>query len=323
MKIIVLSHFIKTGGPEALHQFVDMVTREHSRHECAIVFFPFQQHDVLLFEHYKVDIKSRLALREADWIIVPESMTEVIAKLPKSAKIAIWWLSLDNYLRYKHDDPTLFGKIKHWIRIRTKKVISPKKIASYTNFCQSQYVACWLIQQKCEPVFLSDYTCNGLSKIDSKEIINRNKEILYNPRKDPVFINMLIKKLPKIKFIPLKDFSKVELEEKYKKAMIYMDFGHFPGKDRMPREAAGKGCILITGRMGASSNFQDFNLLPHFKINQKNKNFTENAEKIITNIMNNPIDYFNSQESYRHEISEEYINFKKEVERALFIMSCV
>jgi hypothetical protein len=323
MKIIVLSIPIKTGGPEAVHQFVDMVSREFSGHECAIVYYPFQEEAVKLFEHYKVNIASSLVLNEADWVIVPESMTEVIAELPKSVKVAIWWLSLDNYLRYKHGNPTLFGKIKHWMRICTGKTISPKKLASFTNFCQSQYVANWLMEQRCEPIFLSDYTFNRFSKIDSTKITDRKKDVLYNPRKDIVFVNAVSKKLPKIKFIPLINFSKAELDEHYKKTLIYMDFGHFPGKDRMPREAVRNGCILITGRMGASGNFQDFSILPFFKIDQKNKNFIENAVNLITNIMNDPTTFYNSQESYRREISEEYKNFKKEVERALWYMGSI
>jgi hypothetical protein len=38
---------------------------------------------------------------------------------------------------------------------------------------------------------------------------------------------------------------------------VYIDFGHHPGKDRMPREAAAAGCCIITSRSGAAGNDLD------------------------------------------------------------------
>jgi hypothetical protein len=38
---------------------------------------------------------------------------------------------------------------------------------------------------------------------------------------------------------------------------VYIDCGHHPGKDRMPREAAAAGCCIITSRSGAAGNELD------------------------------------------------------------------
>jgi disulfide oxidoreductase YuzD len=40
-------------------------------------------------------------------------------------------------------------------------------------------------------------------------------------------------------------------------AKIYIDFGHHPGKDRIPREMAACGCIVITGNEGTSASDVD------------------------------------------------------------------
>ena len=44
-----------------------------------------------------------------------------------------------------------------------------------------------------------------------------------------------------------------EVQELLSKCKVYIDFGHFPGKDRVPREAAMCNCCIITGKYGASN----------------------------------------------------------------------
>ena len=45
----------------------------------------------------------------------------------------------------------------------------------------------------------------------------------------------------------------------------YIDFGPHPGMDRLPREAALAGCIVITNREGAAAHDEDVPLPPEYK----------------------------------------------------------
>ncbi len=45
----------------------------------------------------------------------------------------------------------------------------------------------------------------------------------------------------------------------------YIDFGPHPGMDRLPREAALAGCVVITNREGAANFDNDVGLPPEFK----------------------------------------------------------
>lgn len=86
-----------------------------------------------------------------------------------------------------------------------------------------------------------------------KHVNNVKKEnlILYNPKKDfPIQKNN--RKNPNFKFVPLVGYSRAELNDLFDKAKIYIDFGNFPGKDRLPREAVIHKCCIITGKNGAS-----------------------------------------------------------------------
>jgi hypothetical protein len=67
----------------------------------------------------------------------------------------------------------------------------------------------------------------------------------------------VIKKLSGVRFIPLQGFNRTEFQELFGKAKLYIDFGHFPGKDRLPREAVINGCCMITGKLGASYFYED------------------------------------------------------------------
>ena len=54
-----------------------------------------------------------------------------------------------------------------------------------------------------------------------------------------------------VKFIPLRGLSREQLNDLFFKAKIYIDFGKFPGKDRLFREAALNNCCILTGKFGA------------------------------------------------------------------------
>mgnify|MGYP003565710063 CR=1 FL=1 len=45
----------------------------------------------------------------------------------------------------------------------------------------------------------------------------------------------------------------------------YIDFGHFPGRDRLRREALHQQCGVVSGRRGASNFYEDSSIPNTFK----------------------------------------------------------
>lgn len=48
-------------------------------------------------------------------------------------------------------------------------------------------------------------------------------------------------------------------------SMMYIDFGNHPGKDRIPREAALRDCIILTSTNGSAHNELDVPIASEFK----------------------------------------------------------
>ena len=55
-------------------------------------------------------------------------------------------------------------------------------------------------------------------------------------------------------FIPVRDMTHKEMAELGMKAKVYIDFGPYPGREKIHREMAVCGCSIITGSDGCASN---------------------------------------------------------------------
>jgi hypothetical protein len=71
-------------------------------------------------------------------------------------------------------------------------------------------------------------------------------------------------------FKPLTELTPDELIDAYKRAKLYIDFGHFGGPERMPKEAVYFGCAILVGRRNASENDFDVAIPEKYKIKEYN-----------------------------------------------------
>ena len=92
---------------------------------------------------------------------------------------------------------------------------------------------------------------------------------------------------------------------------IYIDFGHHPGKDRIPREAALCGCCVITGFKGSAMFFDDVNIFEQYKFEEDLSNFSS----LIEDIFNNFEIHHNQFSFYRKQIELEEEQFKLEIKK--------
>ncbi len=97
--------------------------------------------------------------------------------------------------------------------------------------------------------------------------------------------------------------------------MIYIDFGHHPGRDRIPREAALAGAIVLSSLKGSAKNSVDIPIDDLYKFDD-----IEVLPEKIHNIFSNYQKHRQSQYPYYEIIKKEKQKFRDEVKTLLDIV---
>lgn len=282
MKIIILNEpNYRTGGVESLYQLCHMVNENGGD---GFIHFVNKHHNPVPDEYkkYNIKIQNDIIDEEDCFYVIPEVWTERLGEF-KKAKKSIWWLSVDN----NH------GKFDNF------------EDETITHFYQSEYAKDFLLKKGTKNILpIHDY-------IDGVEYDKTPKEkiVCYNPAKGREASEYIIKQCPDVTFIPLVNMTKEQMIDTLKKSMVYMDFGHHPGRDRIPREAALLNNIVITSKIGSAGFYEDIPIEDIFKYESLNK-------QIKNDIYSNLDNYYiliNSFEHYRNTIKQQKENMKKEV----------
>ena len=322
--LIVCPGNVETAGPEALHQLVNELNQLGQA--AAIVYHPFNKSfsTPLPYQQYHVAVVP-YADNIDELIVFPEIFTTLALKV-KNAKAAIWWMSVNNYtcLRYGNPIRDKFRYFKNFIRGK-RPFFGMKSLKDLIHFSQSDYAKNFLMQHEINSLSLSDpipvYTSeNYLKQLELifYEKLKKKNVILYNPTKGVKTIEKLIEAFPQWEFKPLKGYDREALAAILIEAKLYVDFGHHPGKDRLPREAAIHRCCIITGIYGSASNATDLPFPEKYKINQKDLLFIQAFGKLVEDIFENFEAHVGSFYGYRKIISQESFAFKKQVVNAFF-----
>ena len=195
---------------------------------------------------------------------------------------------------------------------------------NFFHFVQSRYALDFLrlnnvsdetisyVSDYLEPVFLQ--------KAKNVDITKKEKIIAYNPKKGMEFTEKIINFASHMNFIPIQNMTPEEVEELLSRAMVYIDFGNHPGKDRIPREAAALGCAVITGKKGAAKNDEDIPIDAEFKFDDYENEIPNIVNKINEVFDNFPENHVKFQH-YREIIFNEPQKFDQDVIRALNLNS--
>lgn len=302
-----------TGGPEALHQLVNhMKTLGLPAYMC---YLPFSQPSSAPapYAHYKTtsapyeDVAGNL-------IIFPEVYPMLALKV-KHAKAGLWWLSLENFLERRHVSP-FYDKIRYFKRVLQghRPLSGAKKLRGILHFSQTEHASNYLRSCGIEPIPLIDSINEEFLTNQFLEQINHKKNtILYNPTKGWKITKKLIKAYPCWNFEEVKGLNREQLSEKFFSAKLYIDFGHHPGRDRMPREAAMHGCCIITGKLGSAGNTIDLPIPAEYKLDSSSINFMNQFELLVTDVMNNFQKHFIVFDNYRKWLQNEPNLFKQQI----------
>ena len=307
-----------TAGPEAIHQLVADLIRLGQ--PAAVVYFPFDQtfETAPPYRKYAVPI-ARYRDEPRDLIIFPEIVTPYALKV-RHAEAAIWWMSVNNFtcVRYGHPWRDKIRYVKYFLKgLRPWGGVGA--LAHLRNFAQSQYALEFLAAKGVRGEMLSDpipvYTSpEYLADLAKKmPLAVRKNRILFNPHKGAKITRSLRNALPDVEFMPLAGYDRGQLAEIFLTSTLYIDFGHHPGKDRLPREAAIHGCCVITGVNGSAANAIDVPIGSGYKLDAKKPNFSVEFGKRVQRVFENFDESAKDFEGYRLTIANEQIEFDRQI----------
>lgn len=332
-KIFVVTLFnYATGGVELCHQLVDYLRRRGV--DAYIVYMKDNKisENQTVTEAYKCyDVKSSSMIEdeENNLLVLPEVFFDLMYDYNRM-KIGCWWMSVDNrYSNASLMDKLMFKpSVTKWYKLLTRYVKYPERrnknsIRDFKrqnsrlyHFYQSCYAQMHLYSKGLEKVIpLTDYINVDFVKHENAE---KTDIVLYNPSKGYKFTKKVMAKLPDVKFVPLRNLDRQQLSELLVKAKLYIDFGHFPGKDRLPREAVISGCCVITGTEGASFFYEDMPIDSKYKIKQSLSNIPAIADR-IKYVLAHYDECKGDFDYYRSQVLSEKDRFIREIESFFFI----
>jgi hypothetical protein len=306
-----------TAGPEALHQLVAELNAQGQ--PAAIVYHPFDRDAATPEPYRKYNVPVARYADEAGTLIVFPEIFPTLALRVRHARAAIWWMSVNNYTCVRYES-VLRDKIRY-----TRNLLKGRRpwrgmaaLRGLTHLAQSHYAELFLREHGIAGAQLSDpipvyLEADYLAALAQRLPTPRQDVILYNPTKGVKVTERLRAAYPQWTFRPLRGLDRAALADAFLGAKVYIDFGHHPGKDRLPREAAIHGCCVITGRYGSAENPVDVPVADRYKLDVRADDFVARFGEEVTRIFDDFDGASADFTAYRTAIAREPENFRAQV----------
>jgi hypothetical protein len=325
-KIFVLYHRgLRTGGPEALHQLVDML-RELGQ-DAYLVAHPGTAHNARVEQYAKYNAPEAPEIIDeaGNTVVCPETFLIELAAV-KHARRMCWWLSIDNALTFmaarmwSRSTSGLVAKVMEtaipYARM-WKNNITPGRIrkdGAIVHLVQSSYAWAFTATRfDTVPSLVSDYTPTSEFQTADESVRNHNL-VTYNPAKGGQIIEAVQALCdPSIEWRPIQGMTREQVVATLRECGVYLDLGHHPGKDRMPREAALSGALTVVSRRGSGAFFADVPIPWGHKVTPGDGE-ARSAAAMLPVLIKDLAAEVAKQDTYRRTIMQEREKFKREVE---------
>lgn len=306
---------LRSGGPEALHQL--RYYMQHSGLDSYMVYYNITEGiDPMPAVYGIYEVKQKLLSEIEDdknnILIAAESSTILLNGFTKIKKY-IWWLSV-NWCDYKK------AGTAELLRYRFKRLLGMESaLPSFATFrlkeclhvCGSKY-ALQYVQGLgiLNPRYLVEPISKEFLIAGNDSNYQRDNTVLYNPAKPSEIMTKLLAQ-KRFKFKALTNMTPSDLIEAYKHAKLYIDFGHFGGPERMPKEAVYFGCCILVGNRNAAANDFDVAIPDRYKIADYNnlQLVSDKIEYLLNNYRQCIVDF----EPFRTKISLLEQNFMNQI----------
>lgn len=250
MKFFIYSPYHRTGGPESLHQYCDMMNL--LGHDAYMYYWnirapPDQPLSAVsihpdappLYTEKYAHLKRAVIVEDSEknTMIIPEIISiEKIRKSFPKIRVAVAWLSMASGLPLLNEylsDPKLIHLFQsHW----AKTHVTDAATGAIISYNMDDYIP-------------DEYTMQTWNPEQKEDIV------AYNPAKDSDTPAICLEL--GVKCIPIQNMDTLGVMNTLKRCKVYVDLGHHPGRDRMPREAALVGCVVVTNLKGTAAFYED------------------------------------------------------------------
>ena len=266
----------RTGGPIALHQLAASMRRAGL--EAALVPFPGteDQPDVAEYRVFEVPVHlGKVPDTPQSVVIVPEAYVP-IARRFRRATTVIWWLSIDKstteMFRMARRRNEIWDKL-FWREYIGRARHEPgqfnrrgnlRTLRRAIHIAQSQYAWSYLYATYgIVAGMVTDYTFLPSGSPAARPRLgdpSRSPRVAYNPLKGKQYVDRVKPLLRDVEWVPISGMTAPEVTKVLSSCDAYVDLGYHPGKDRIPREAALCGCVVLARRVGAAAFYGDMPL---------------------------------------------------------------
>lgn len=321
---VVYPRGLRTGGPEALHQLVDML-RELGQ-DAYLVPHPATKDAPRAeqFARYNAPEAPEAVDADGNVVVVPEVYVADLHALKRATPVC-WWLSIDYSPTFVAGRTALRSTAGPVASLRetliprlsaVKNRVDPRSLrkSRIVHAVQSSYAWAFLFSHlNVVPSLLSDYTPSGEFQSGGEDGSRNHRLVTFNPVKGGDIIRAVMEVAdPSIEWRPIQGMTRTEVTSTLRECGIYLDLGFHPGKDRMPREAALSGALTVVGRRGSGAFYADVPIPWEHKITPGRAEVAT-AAALLPELMKDLPDEIGKQDSYRAAILNERSRFKREV----------
>jgi hypothetical protein len=252
-----------TGGPEALHQLVHQAAR--LGHDAQVFYVPDVEGPVReAYRGYNTRRATQLLDTPDSVVVVPEIFPQLLPRF-EFARRMLWWLSVDNALQIESERKQLNPGDG---RFTLEASFQPEYRVEH--LAQSEYARTYLADRGIAARMLTDYlSADFVREARTRQASPKRDIVAYNPKKGFEFTRQLMAaSAGRLDWVPIENMTPTEVGELLGSSKVYVDFGGHPGRDRIPREAALAGCVVLTGTRGSAGNGIDIPIPGEFVIGE-------------------------------------------------------
>ena len=122
--------------------------------------------------------------------------------------------------------------------------------------------------------------------------------VLYNKAKSWSMIPDVARLMPDVEFRAIEGMSFTQVAQALSIATVYLELGHLPGRDRMPREAAHFGTPVVCLARGAGYCWQDVPLPVDYRVAFRD-GWPQEAASAVRRVLADPESAARDQQPYR------------------------
>ena len=314
----------QSGGSESLHQLAAEVKKNGMSvamyySDCNSLEVPDK------FKKYDLTVANEIKDSDGNVIVVAETETQILFDYKKIRK-CIWWLSRDFYYGYANLEGLIRSAQRHGIKrtlypiyvpiVFIKKKLTPKyfrfqkKDSGIFHLYNCEYARLYLKENGIEKD-QTLYMCGPIrNEYFDTPFIDKENIVAYNPKKNFEYtikvIALLQQKRPDIQVVAIEGMKPQEIVNLLNRCKVYIDFGQFPGPERIPREAVTCRCNILTSRYGSTRNSIDVPIPDQFKIDASSKNITK-IVNMISELTDKYEHYVSKYDIYRKKVANQRV----------------